>query len=288
MSANTPAMGATVAAAAGVAGVAGRRTVPQAAEPTRSTRRGPFRVDRVMGTVVTIDVRDPGVDRAAVDGAFAYLHDVDARFSPFRPGSEVSRLAHGEIDEDACSPDLRHVLALCDDLRRTSGGFFDIRRHRLDGLLDPCGMVKGWAVEEASMLLEAAGATDYFIGAGGDIVAAGGPAPDRPWRVGIRHPFEADRVAAVLEVRDRGVATSGAYERGDHIRDPHTGRPPTGLVSLTVVGPGLTWTDAYATTGFAMGEEGIAWVGSHAGYGAFAITADGRTRWTADLDGLLA
>jgi FAD:protein FMN transferase len=241
-----------------------------------------------MGTVVTIDVRDPGVDPAAVDEAFAYLHDIDARFSPFRHDSEVSRLARGEIGEGACSADLRLVLALSEDLRRTSGGFFDIRGHRPDGVLDPCGMVKGWAVEEASLRLDAAGATDYFINAGGDVVAAGGPEPGRAWRVGIRHPFEADRLAAVLAVRDRSVATSGTYERGEHIRDPHTGLPPAGLASLTVVGPGLTWTDAYATTGFAMGEAGIAWVGSHAGYGAFGITADGRTRWTADLDGLLA
>jgi thiamine biosynthesis lipoprotein len=241
-----------------------------------------------MGTVVTIDVRAPDADPAGVSAALAYLHDIDARFSPFLPDSEVSRLARGEIREDECSTDLRHVLALCEDLRRTSDGYFDVRRHRPDGLLDPCGMVKGWAVEEASRILEAAGARDYFINAGGDVIAAGGPVPGGAWRVGIRHPREADRTAAVLAVRDRAVATSGTYERGEHIRDPHTGRPPTGMLSLTVVGPSLTWADAYATAGFAMGEAGIGWVGRHAGYGAYGITADERTLWTAGLDGLLA
>jgi thiamine biosynthesis lipoprotein len=260
---------------------------PAGLHPEARTR-GPHRVETVMGTVVTIDVRDPGVDPAAADAALAYLHDIDARFSPFLPDSEVSRLARGEIGEDECSTDLRHVLSLCEDLRRTSDGYFDIRGHRPDGLLDPCGMVKGWAVEEASRIIEAAGARDYFINAGGDVIAAGGPEPGGSWRVGIRHPREVDRLAAVLAVRDRAVATSGTYERGEHIRDPHTGRPPTRLLSLTVVGPSLTWADAYATAGFAMGEAGIGWVGRHVGYGAYGITADERTLWTADLDGLLA
>ncbi len=261
---------------------------PGGAPPRAGERRGQHRVERVMGTVVTIDVRDPGVDPGAVDAALAYLHDIDARFSPFRPESEVSRLARGEIREDECSADVRHVLALCEDLRRTSDGYFDIRGHRPDGRLDPCGMVKGWAVEEASRILEAAGANDYAINAGGDVIASGGPAAGRPWRVGIRHPHKADRLAAVLAVRDRAVATSGTYERGEHIRDPHTGRPPAGLLSLSVVGPSLTWADAYATTGFAMGLAGIGWVARHVGYGACGITADGRVLWTAELDRLLA
>jgi thiamine biosynthesis lipoprotein len=189
--------------------------------------RGLRRVDPVMGTVVTIDVRDPGVDPAAADAALVYLHDIDARFSPFRPESEVSRLARGEIREDECSPDLRHVLSLCEDLRRTSDGYFDIRGHRPDGLLDPCGMVKGWAVEEASRIIEAAGARDYFINAGGDVIAAGGPEPGGSWRVGIRHPREVDRLAAVLAVRDRpiahGPATDGAAVAHGGRARPHVG-----------------------------------------------------------------
>ena len=86
---------------------------------------------------------------------------------------------------------------------------------------------------------------------------AGWPRPGRPWRVGIRHPDQADRVAAVLEVSDRAVATSGDYERGAHVTDPRTGRAPTGLRSVTVVGPRLAFTDAYATAVFAMGLEGL-------------------------------
>src|SRR4029078_11272679 len=116
------------------------------------------------------------------------------------------------------------------------GGSCRARRHRADGHIDPSGYVKGWAIEEAAWLLDAAGARNYSINAGGDIVARGEAAPGRPWRVGIRHPDQADRVAAVLEVSDRAVATSGDYERGDHVRDPRTGRAPSGLRRVRGVG----------------------------------------------------
>ena len=115
-----------------------------------------MRIDRVMGTVVTIDVRDPDADPAAVDAAMEFLHAVDLRFSPYRPESEVGRLIRGEIDETACADDLRHLLALAEDLRRTSDGAFDIRGHRPDGRPDPTGLVKGWAAEEAARILDEA------------------------------------------------------------------------------------------------------------------------------------
>jgi thiamine biosynthesis lipoprotein len=246
------------------------------------------RVEPVMGTVVTFDVRDPGHEPHELDPAVALLHDVDARFSTYRPDSEISRLGRGELTLEDCSPDVRHVMAFAEDLRRTSHGVFDIVRHRPDGRLDPSGVVKGWAVEEAGWLVDDTGIANYCINAGGDIVVRGEAAPGRPWRVGIRHPDRADRVAAVLVVGGAAVATSGAYERGDHIVDPRGGRAPGQLTSVTVVGPSLTYADAYATTAFAMGMEGLAWVAERPGYGAFGITPDGRVLWTPEVDGLLA
>ena len=249
---------------------------------------GLHRVERLMGTVVGIDVRDQGMDPRALDEAFAHLRDVEARFSTYRDDSEVSRLARGELAEAGCSADVRYVLALCENLRETSDGYFDIRRAGRDRGLDPSGLVKGWSIEAAGDILDWAGARNFSINAGGDVIARGEPAPGRPWRVGIRHPDHADRLAAVLEVRDVAVATSGAYERGEHIRDPHTGRPPRGLRSVTVVGPSLTYADAYATAAFAMGPDGLAWVARHPGYGVYGITGDGSVRFTPDVERLLS
>jgi thiamine biosynthesis lipoprotein len=241
-----------------------------------------------MGTIVGVDVRDPGLPPELLDAVFAYLHDIDRRFSTFKPDSEISRLGRAELTVAEASPDVRAVLALCDDLCRTSGGYFDAWAHRSDGRLDPSGVVKGWSIEEAARKIEAAGGLNFSINGGGDVVARGGPEPGRAWRVGIRHPKRADRVAAVLAINDGAVATSGAYERGDHIVDPHTRRPPRGLLSVTVVGPSLTYADAYATTAFAMGPEGLAWVAGHVGYGAYGITADERVIWTSEIDLILA
>jgi thiamine biosynthesis lipoprotein len=94
-------------------------------------------------------------------------------------------------------------------------------------------------------------------------------------------------MAGVLRVRDVAVATSGLYERGGHIVDPRTGLVPTGLRSVTVIGPTLAFADAYATAAFAMGEAGLAWVADQLGFGAVGITAGDRVVWTELADGLL-
>jgi thiamine biosynthesis lipoprotein len=252
------------------------------------------RVEHLMGTVVGVDVRDAvGAAEAtpALDRFFESLRDVDRRFSPWRADSEISRIADGRLAEADSSPDVRWVLAACDHLATTTDGAFDARGHDPDGRLDPSGFVKGWSVEEAAWNLTNAGLRNFAINAGGDVTVHGTPDPanrDGPgWRVGIRNPDRIDAIAAVLEVRDVAVATSGLYERGDHIRDPRTSIAPDTYRSLTVVGPSLAWADAYATAGLVMGRDALAWVASHAGYGAIAITPEGELRWTEVAEPLL-
>jgi thiamine biosynthesis lipoprotein len=238
----------------------------------------------VMGTVVSFDLRD-AVAPEALERAIAHLHDVDRRFSTFKPDSEVSRLGRGELKLEQANSDVRWIMGLCDELERLTAGYFDARRHRPDGLADPTGVVKGWAVEEAAFSLIEAGAANFLVNGGGDIVVRGSPEPGsgRPWRVGIRHPRQRASLAAVLEVRSGAVATSGTYERGEHVVDPHTRRNATELVSLTVVGPSLAYADAYATAAFAMGRRGAAWIAGLEGYEAFAVTADDATLSTPGL-----
>jgi thiamine biosynthesis lipoprotein len=80
----------------------------------------------------------------------------------------------------------------------------------------------------------------------------------------------------VLAVGDGAVATSGTYERGDHVFNPRGGGPARGLRSVTVVGADLALADAYATTALAMGEPGLAWLAGRTGYECAAVTDDGR------------
>ena len=170
-----------------------------------------LRVEHVMGTTVTIDVRPPFVSPAALDDAVAWFHDVDARFSMYREDSEVRRLAEGRLVFADASPDVRAIVSLADTLCARTDGYFDARRHRDDGLADPTGVVKGWSVDEAISGLRLAGARNVQVAAGGDLYAAGEAAPGRPWRIGIRHPDLPRDTAAILAVTDLAVATSGLY-----------------------------------------------------------------------------
>ena len=120
-------------------------------------------------------------------------------------------------------------------------------------------------------------------------VATSSPAA-QPSRAGPGGSGSATRRAPTRSRRCSTSATarSGGYERGDHIVDPRTGRAPHELLSLTVVGPSLTYADAYATIGFVLGLDGLAWVDAQDGYGAYAITVDRRSVWTPVVDHLLA
>ncbi len=226
-----------------------------------------------MGLPVSVDLRDAHVPEAAVDEVFDWLREVDARFSPFKPFSEVSQFGLGELVEAELSADLREVLAICVDYQHRTGGAF---RAWLPGRpLDPCAVVKGWAVSRAAGLLRAHGAANFCLNAGGDVLTSGEPAPGQQWRVGIRHPELAGQVCAVLAVTDAAVATSAAYERGEHILDGRTGEPPRHpLLSVTVLAADLTVADTTATAAFALGEEGIDWAAAEPGCQVFAVRVD--------------
>lgn len=268
-------------------------TAPAGSTTTIPTRDPSHRrAERVMGTVISLTAPDGGADSAAADRCFAWLHEVDRRFSPFRPASEVSQLMRSstvavqERPVDAggratsvpaeVSPELAEVLELCEIVEVLSDGVFDIRRHRADNAPDPTGVVKGWAVDRAAAILEEAGVERFCIGAGGDVLARGGRAPGVPWRIGIAHPTVRGASALTLEADDLAVATSGSTERGEHIVDGRTGEVPRGLLTLSVAGPSLGRADAYATAAFAMGRDGLRWVESLPGYAACATTPDDR------------
>ncbi len=210
-----------------------------------------------MGMPVTV------LCSAGEERVFAWLREVDARFSPFREDSEVSRIDRGELAPRDAHPDVRAVLARCERLRVATGGYFDARA---GGSLDPSGLVKGWAVDRAAALLEG----PFCIDAGGDVLVRGGP-----WRVGVRHPRRVSELCAALAVTDAAVATSGAYERGDHVLDPVGGGPARGALSVTVVGRSLGTADAYATAAFAMGARGPAWTARLRGCDAMTVLDDG-------------
>jgi thiamine biosynthesis lipoprotein len=234
------------------------------------------RVEHVMGMPVVLDVRDAGVEDAVLDRVFDWLRFVDATFSTYKEDSEISRFNRGELALAEAHALVREVLDRCEELREETGGYFDARAP-LPGHVDPSGLVKGWAVDRAGAILDEGGARNYAVNAGGDMVLRGGALPDDRWRIGIQHPLIRDRIAKVVEADDLAVATSGAYARGEHVVDPHTAKPPVGVLSVTITGPELATADAYATAAFAMGQDGPAWTARlPAGYEAMTILVDER------------
>jgi thiamine biosynthesis lipoprotein len=232
------------------------------------------RVEQIMGMPILVDVRDTD-DASAAEPLFDWFREVDERFSTYKRDSEISRLNRGDLTLADAHPDVREVLARCDGLRDETRGFFDIRARDPDQA-DPSGLVKGWAVERASAIGDALGWCNYAINAGGDILVRGGALPYATWRVGIEHPTSRHQIVAVVASDDLAVATSGTYARGEHVFDPHTHRPPHGVLSVTITGPDLATADAYATAAFAMGLAGPAWTARLREYDALTLLADGR------------
>jgi FAD:protein FMN transferase len=228
-----------------------------------------------MGMPVVVDIRDEVGDSDVLERMFDWLRFADATFSTYKDDSEISRLNRGELAIAEAHPDVREVLDRCEVLRVETDGYFDVRAAAADAI-DPSGLVKGWAVDRAASILIDAGLRNFAVNVAGDMRLRGCAVPESCWRVGIQHPLDPGSIAAVVEANDLAVATSGAYARGDHVLDPHTRRPPVGVLSVTVVGPELATADAYATAAFAMGDAGIHWTSRLRGYEAMTILADER------------
>jgi thiamine biosynthesis lipoprotein len=249
-------------------------------------------VEQVMGTAISIDVVDSH-DRALVDELVAWFHHVDEVFSPYKDLSPISKIGRGEVlpGDPLLTDEVVEVLERCETLLLETGGVFDVwDLPSPNGTrFDPCGYVKGWSLEKAAQILDGQGVRDYCINAGGDIALNGRNFDGEPWRIGVRHPDDAAALALLLQYGEGrlGIATSGSYERGAHIQDPRTHQPSTEMASVTVIGPSIAEADAYATTLYVMGVEGLAWLAEREGYCGCVITRDEQLYTTDRFDAYL-
>jgi thiamine biosynthesis lipoprotein len=207
----------------------------------------------IMGVPVTVEIA--GASEDIFEEVFAYFRTVDARFSTYKTDSEISRTNCG-LPEADWSAEMRDVLELCEKTKQETSGYFNITRP--DGLRDPSGLVKGWAVANTAKLIKERGFRHFYVDGGGDVQVAGGQADGSPWRVGIQSPFAKDEIVKVLELCDGGVATSGAYIRGQHIYNPFApANPEKQVASITLVAEDIYDADRFATAAHAMGARGI-------------------------------
>ncbi|WP_406828678.1 FAD:protein FMN transferase [Microbulbifer sp. ARAS458-1] len=168
--------------------------------------------------------------------------------------------------------------------------------------IDLGGIAKGYAVDRAVNILKQYGVTHANVSAGGDARLLGDKR-GKPWLVGIRHPRDKSKNAAVIPLENTAISTSGDYERYfidddehrvHHIFDPATGKPADTdrgseeqkadsdpaeekLISVSVIGPEGFDTDPLSTSVFVLGKsKGLALIDRMDGYEAIVIDADRR------------
>jgi thiamine biosynthesis lipoprotein len=238
-------------------------------------------LENVMGTVVTIDVyTDAGVSvdiTPQLYRARAVLHDVDDVFSTWKENSPITKLRRGDIRMAEAPPEVAVVVDLCATARDLSGGWFD--PWAMPGGFDPTGCVKGWAAQRALAALVAPGIFGAIVNAAGDIASFGGREGANSFRFGIVDPLSPGDLACIVEMTG-ALATSGTYERGEHLIDPRSGESSVRVASASVTGPDLGLADALATALAVAGDEGLARVETLDGYEALTISFGGAQHWT--------
>lgn len=229
----------------------------------------------IMGMPITIEITNAkkANDKLMskdIEKAFEYFREVDEKYSPFKSTSEVAKLNRGE----KVSEEMKVILTLSHDLCGQTNGYFDIVRP--DGKIDPSGIVKGWAVKNAADILRKAGYERFYIDAGGDAEIVG-----VNWKWGIRNPFNKQQIVKVLVLSDCGIATSGTYERGQHIYDPiGKNAEISDIVSITIIGPNVYEADKFSTPAFAMGRKGIKFIEKQKGVEGYMIDNRGIATYT--------
>lgn len=236
-----------------------------------------------MDMPITVEIRDESADEGLIDEVYEYFKTIDETFSIFKETSEISRINRGEIQKKDYSPDMKTIFWLAEETKRQTDGYFDIKTPK--GMLDPSGIVKGWAIWGAAKLLNVAGIRDCYVEAGGDIQVSRKSDSKIPWIIGIRNPFNINENVKILQLRNEGIATSGTYIRGQHIYNPHQPKQTFDeIVSLTVIGPNVYEADRFATAAFAMGKEGIHFIEQQEGLEGYAIDSKGIATMTTDFN----
>jgi len=221
-----------------------------------------------MAMDFTLDVPD-SVSDSALDTVMPFVESdlawADSIFSLYKPESEVSRLGRGEITVRECVPAVAEVLDLCEQYRDETGGAFDARRP--DGVIDPTGIVKTWAMERVRWRFPLLGASALMWGCAGDVTVYGRPGVSNLWRIGIADPRDAIAQSAgpgqapmraidAIQLDGGGaIATSGTAQHGEHIWDPRKGAAAQHYVQASVAGSDLVQCDAWATAIMAGGRK---------------------------------
>ena len=236
----------------------------------------------LMGMTINVEIVDPVAKDTDLDSVFSYFESVEKKLSFFREDSEITLFNNKKISRDQLSDETKTVFALAEETKSMTNGYFDILTS--EGKYNPSGIVKGWAIYNASRLLLEKGLKDFYIEAGGDIQAYGLNPQGMKWSVGIQNPFNLLEIVKVIYLKNNGIATSGTYRRGQHIYNPHDpGNALKDIVSISIIGPNVYEADRFATAAFAMGDKGISFIEKLDGFEAYMIDKKGMAIMTSNF-----
>lgn len=134
--------------------------------------------------------------------------------------------------------------------------------------LDFGGIGKEYAVDRAASLVRPI-TTRCLLNFGGDLLALGPSADDRPWRVGIEALNDSTQAVKQIDLAAGALATSGDArrfllrkgKRYSHILNPKTGWPvPNAPRSVTVAAPTCTHAGMLATFALLRGADAEAFL----------------------------
>ncbi len=202
-------------------------------------------VFETMGTVASVE--GPGELMPSIEAVFEH---VESRYSLYRPDSELSRIARGDLRLPDASDEIIATYTRALAWRgRTDGAFSP---HRPDGILDLNGIVKAEAIERAGAILDAAGCPHWTINVGGDILARSA----EPIGIVDAHDRRALLCSVVLSDGRRALATSGSAERGDHIWLGGS-LAPAHYLQVSVLADDIVTADVLATAIVAGGPSAL-------------------------------
>jgi FAD:protein FMN transferase len=158
--------------------------------------------------------------------------------------------------------------------------------------IDLGGIAKGWAVDRGVEILRHMGIEHAMVNAGGDTRLLGDRL-GKPWIVGIRDPRKDNAVVTRIPLQDEAISTSGDYERFfeedgvryHHILVPGTGKSPSLVRSVTVIGATATHTDGLTKPIFILGvERGMEFVRRVKDVEAVIVDKEGRIFYSPGLE----
>lgn len=101
----------------------------------------------------------------------------------------------------------------------------------------------GFVCDAIAKILNTHKIRHFLVDGGGEIFCQGKDNGQKSWIIGIQDPFDKDKLYGMIELKGKGVSTSGNYEkfytiagqRFSHIVDPLSGYPQKDAISVTVI-----------------------------------------------------